>query len=186
MSAEHVPVIPLSLKPIAADAGHRDELCAMLASSNLFADLSPGNIKTLAKYARAYAAAKDTTIYLEGQYAGFMCIIMKGRVRVFKDSGEGRSKLIAEADAGNSLGEMSMLDGLPHSATAVAAEPVMLVTLTRADFTKIVAESPELATKILWRFARLMSERLRHTSDMLVDSLDLLTSAPPTRSERDA
>lgn len=183
MSAERAPIIPLSFEPLAADAGHRQALRGMLASSNLFADLSLDNIKTLAKYARAYSAAKDTTIFLEGQYAGFMCIIMRGRVKVFKDSDDGRSKLIAEADAGNSLGEMSMLDGLPPSATAVAAESVTLVTLTRADFTKIVAESPQLATKILWRFARLMSERLRHTSDMLVDSLDLLTSDPPTRSE---
>lgn len=183
MSAEQVPVIPLSFKPIAADAGHRQELRGMLASSNLFVDLSRDNIKTLAKYARAYTAAKNTAIFLEGEYAGFMCIIMKGRVKVFKDSGDGRSKLIAEADAGNSLGEMSMLDGLPPSATAVAAESVTLVTLTRADFTKIAAENPQLATKILWRFARLMSERLRHTSDMLVDSLDLLTGSPPTRTE---
>ena len=174
--------IPLSLKPVAADAAHRDALCTMLASSNLFADLSRDNIETLAKYARAYTVAKDATIFLEGQYAGFMCIIMKGRVKVLKDSGGGRSKVIAEADAGNSLGEMSMIDGLPHSATAVAIEPVTVVTLTRADFTKIVAESPQLATKILWRFARLMSERLRHTSSMLVDSLDLLTGGPPTRS----
>lgn len=183
MSAEQAPVIPLSLKPIAADVGHREELRAMLASSKLFADLSPENVNTLAKYARAYSAAKDAAIFLEGQYAGFMCIIMRGRVKVFKDSGDGHSKLIAEADAGNSLGEMSMLDGLPPSATAVAAESVTLVTLTRADFTQIAAESPQLATKILWRFARLMSERLRHTSDLLVDSLDMLTEGQPTRRE---
>jgi CRP/FNR family transcriptional regulator, cyclic AMP receptor protein len=124
----------------------------------------------------AYTAKEGATVFLEGDLAGFMCIVVSGQLKIFKDSGGGRSKVIAHAGAGTSLGEMSMIDNQPHSATAVAVEPVMLITLTRADFTRIVDESPKLATKILWRFAQLMSQRLRNTSGMLVDSLDHLTS----------
>ncbi|MFQ5936535.1 MAG: cyclic nucleotide-binding domain-containing protein [Acidiferrobacterales bacterium] len=172
--------VPKSLEPILTGYEHHDELCHVLASSNLFADLSSQQIETLAKYVRAFVARTDTPIFLEGSYTGFMCVIIKGRVRVFKDSGGGRSKLLGEAEAGNSLGEMSMIDGQPHSATAVAVEPVTLITLTREDFTRIVDENPRLATKILWRFTRLISQRLRSTSGMLVDSLDLLTGGKPT------
>lgn len=164
------------LLPLAAGAGHRQQLCDMLGGSNLFGDLSREHLETLAKYVRAFTATKDTPIFLEGSYAGFMCIIIKGTVKIYRDSGGGRTVLLAEADAGNSLGEMSIIDGLPHSATAVAVDDVTLVTMTRADFTRLVDENPRLATKILWRFTRLMSQRLRNTSGMLVDSLDVLRS----------
>jgi CRP/FNR family transcriptional regulator, cyclic AMP receptor protein len=171
---EHAQGIPSTLVPLAVDAAHRQALCDMLATSNIFGDLSRDKLGTLAKYVGAFTAAKDTPIFLEGSYAGFMCIIIKGRVKIYRDSGGGRSVLLAEADAGNSLGEMSIIDGLPHSATAVAVDAVTLVTMTRADFTKLVDDNPRLATKILWRFTRLMSQRLRNTSGMLVDSLDVL------------
>jgi CRP/FNR family transcriptional regulator, cyclic AMP receptor protein len=173
---EHAEGIPSMLVPFAAGAAHRQRLCDMLGTSNLFGDLSREKLETLAKYVRAFIATKDTPIFLEGGYAGFMCIIIKGRVKIYRDSGGGRTVLLAEADAGNSLGEMSIIDGLPHSATAVAVDEVTLVTMTRADFTRLVDENPRLATKILWRFTRLMSQRLRNTSGMLVDSLDVLRS----------
>jgi CRP/FNR family cyclic AMP-dependent transcriptional regulator len=171
---EHAEGIPGTLVPLTAGDMHSQQLCDMLAISNLFGDLSREKLETLAKYVRAFTAAKNTPIFLEGHYAGFMCIIIKGRVKIYRDSGGGRTVLLAEADAGNSLGEMSIIDGLPHSATAVAVEEVTLVTMTRADFTKLVDDNPRLATKILWRFTRLMSQRLRNTSGMLVDSLDVL------------
>ncbi len=173
--SEQNTVSPGSLDLLAAGPAHKEELCNMLASSNLFSDLSRGKIEILAKYVRAFTAKSGTPVFIEGEYAGFMCIVIKGRLKIVKDSGEGRSKVIAEADAGKSLGEMSMLDGLPHSATAVAVEPVTLVTLQRKDFSRIVDENPKLAAKILWRFARIMSERLRDTSGLLVDSLDSLS-----------
>jgi CRP/FNR family cyclic AMP-dependent transcriptional regulator len=175
---EHAEGIPSTLVPLAAGAAHLQQLCDMLATSNLFGDLSRGKLETLAKYVHAFTAAKDTPIFLEGKYAGFMCIIIKGHVKIYRDSGGGRTMLLAHADAGNSLGEMSIIDGLPHSATAVAADEVTLVTMTRADFTKLVDENPSLATKVLWRFTRLMSQRLRTTSGILVDSLDVLGGRP--------
>lgn len=173
--SEHAELMPATLEPLAEGDQATETLCEMLERSQLFGDLPREGLETLAKYTRAYRAPKDTALFLEGKYAGFMCIVVSGRVRVFRDSGGGRSKVIAHATAGNTLGEMSMLDGLPHSATAVAVEPTVIVSLTRRDFTRIVNEDPKLATRILWRFSRLLSERLRETSALLVDSLDLLT-----------
>lgn len=165
-------VIPGSLSLVAAGPAHKDELCSMLEQSSMFGNLSRRRLEALANYVRAFRAEKDTTIFIEGQLAGFMCIIIEGRLTIFKDSGTGRSKQIAEVGPGKSLGEMSMIDGLPHSATAVAIEPVTLVMLTRDDLNRILEEKPRLAVKILWQFAQLMSQRLRRISGMFVDSLE--------------
>ncbi len=173
--SEHTVAVPSALEPIADGDRANAMVCELLERSNLFSDLARDGVETLAKYTRAYRVPKDATLFVEGKHAGFMCIVVSGRVRVFRDSGGGRSKVIAHATAGNTLGEMSMFDGEPHSATAVATEPTLIVALNRRDFTRLVDEDPKLATRILWRFSRLISERLRQTSAMLVDSLDLLT-----------
>ncbi|MFQ5994941.1 MAG: cyclic nucleotide-binding domain-containing protein [Acidiferrobacterales bacterium] len=175
MTASEASSLDGQLFELGVGRGYQTELRAMLQGSNLFGDLSERQIETLAKYLRAYAVKQDASIFVEGQHARFMCIIMQGRVKILKDSGGGRTKAIAEAGTGKSLGEMAMIDDLPNSATVVAVEPVKLVTLTREDFTRLVDENPKLAAKILWRFAKIMSERLRDTSGMLADSLDLLT-----------
>lgn len=172
--SEQATAVPSALEPIADGDRANAVVCELLERSNLFGDLAREGIATLAKYTRAYRAPKDAAIFVEGTPAGFMCIVVSGRVRVFRDSGGGRSKVIAHATAGNTLGEMSMFDGLPPSATAVATEPTLIVALSRRDFTRLVDEDPKLATRILWRFSRIISERLRETSGMLVDSLDHL------------
>lgn len=144
-------------------------LADMLSGSGMFGDLSPNEIDVLGRHMRVYRAAKDDVVFVEGAHGGVMGIVIEGRLRVFKDSGRGSSKALAEVPAGKSLGEMSVIDGLPYSATVVAAEPVTLVTLTRADLDQITAKHPALAAKLLWRVAQLMSQRLRETSGMLVD-----------------
>ena len=146
-------------------------LADLLAGNAMFDGFSRSEIERLANYMCAYRADRDTVIFIEGAHAGFMGIVIEGRLNVFKDSGRGATKVLAEIPPGKSLGEMSVIDGLPHSATAVAAEPVTLVALTRADLDRITAEHPALAAKLLWRLAQLLSQRLRQTSGMLVDYL---------------
>lgn len=160
--------IPESLTLIDTDVG---ALADMISGSGMFGDLSRNELEVLGRHMRVYRAEKDDVIFVEGAHAGFMGIVIEGRLRVFKDSGRGVSKALAEVPAGESLGEMSIIDGLPYSATVVAAEPVTLATLTRADLDQLTAKHPVLAAGILWRVAHIMSRRLRETSGILVDYL---------------
>lgn len=164
----HGTGIPESLTLIDTDSRTLSEL---LSGNGIFGDLARSEVEVLGQLMRVYRAAKGDAVFVEGAHAGFMGIVIEGRLRIFKDNGRGSSKALAEVPAGKSLGEISIIDGLPYSATAVAAEPVTLVTLTRADLDRITAEHPALAAKILWRVAQLMSHRLRETSGMLVDYL---------------
>jgi CRP-like cAMP-binding protein len=73
--------------------------------------------------------------------------------------------------AGKTIGEMSILDGMPHSATAVVVEPATLLLLTRNKFEEFMQGEPEVALKVLRKMAMLMSLRLRQTSGVLLDHL---------------
>lgn len=149
-----------------------ERLCTMLEESQMFGDLEWPEIQTLASYVQAYRAAQGTTLFREGESGGYLCLIVEGRVDICKEDRAQENKTVATVGPGKTLGEMAMVDGEPRSATAIVAEPATLLVLTRENFTRLTREKPGLAAKVLLKVARLLSQRLRLTSGVLVDYLE--------------
>jgi len=149
----------------------RDTLCAMIEAVPMFGTLTRADVQLLAAYVRAYEAKKDAVIFREGAKGMFMCIVLNGRVDILKESQEREQKKVATVRPGKSMGEMSLLDELPYSATAVAREDTELLLLTRMNFERLSDEQPVLCNVLLRQIARLMSLRLRQTTGILLDYL---------------
>lgn len=160
------------LGQIGAGVSFRKELCNMIGTTQMFGDFEWHDIETLSNYMQAYEAGKGSTLFAEGEIGDFLCLIVEGKVDVFKEDVHQKMKNVASVGPGKTLGEMAIIDGEPRSATAIVAEPAMLAVLTMANFERIVHEKPALATKILLKIARLLSQRLRRTSGQLVDHLE--------------
>lgn len=148
-----------------------EQLCAMIEGVPMFSDLARADVKLLSGYVRAYEAKKGATIFKEGGKGMFMCIVLSGRVDILKQDPEGVQKKVATVRPGKSMGEMSLLDELPYSATAVAKEDSQLLLLTRLNFERLDREQPVLCNAVLRQIARLMSLRLRQTTGILLDYL---------------
>jgi len=149
----------------------RDQLCRMIESVPMFGDLSHAEVEILAGYIRAYEATAGTEIFREGTKGQFMCIVATGRVDIFKETREREKKRVATVRPGKSMGEMSLLDELPYSATARASEDCELLMLTKLNFERFTEEQPVLCNMLLRQIARLMSLRLRQTTGILLDYL---------------
>lgn len=149
----------------------KDQLITMLEFVQMFDDFSEQERGSLANFLKAYEAEKDTVLYREGDSVGHMCLLVEGKLEVFKDVDLTHNKKLAEIRPGMSIGEMSVIDGLPNSATVVVGEPSVLILMTREDLQLITQNHPQLGIKLLWHFANLLSQRLRHTSGRLIDRL---------------
>lgn len=150
----------------------KDELCQMIESSRMFADFSRPEVQIIAGYSHAYEVAAGETIFREGDKGQFMCLIVEGKVNVLKETEVGTRKVITTVRAGQTMGEMSLLDDLPYSATATAKDRTKLVLITRNNFERLTDVHPVLGVKILRKIARLMSLRLRQTTGVLLDHLE--------------
>jgi CRP-like cAMP-binding protein len=128
-------------------------------------------IETFAFYMQIQKAAKGVYICHEGSEDNSMFIIAKGMVNILKEGADKKQKVIANLGPGQTLGEMSLLDGEPRSANAVAASDLVLLTLSKPSLEMLIHEKPALAVKFVIKLARLMSQRLRMTSGVLVDHL---------------
>jgi CRP/FNR family transcriptional regulator/CRP/FNR family cyclic AMP-dependent transcriptional regulator len=99
-------------------------------------------------------------------------IIVKGKVKIVVNADDGREHILGVLQDNDFFGEMSLIDGQPRSASAVAVEDVQMVTIQRDEFLKLLRSNPEISLKLLVT----LSQRLR-TADRNMESLAFL-SAP--------
>jgi CRP-like cAMP-binding protein len=103
---------------------------------------------------------------------GDLYVLVRGQIQITKRGEGGGVHRLALVRAGRAVGDMSLIDGLPHSASATVTAPSIVLLLTRTRFDDLARDYAQLAMKLLWQLARMMSRRLRETSGMLVDHID--------------
>ena len=84
-------------------------------------------------------------------------------VEVFAETTDGHKVVFAEYRPGGVLGEVSLLDGAPRTATAVATEDTVLLKFDRADVIGLVTKHPHAALDLL----SAMGRKLRATNELL-------------------
>ncbi|TAN77843.1 MAG: cyclic nucleotide-binding domain-containing protein [Gallionella sp.] len=161
-----------SLEILGSGIASSDRIAAMLENAQMFRDIEWAQIKTLSGYLQLYRAAPGAILFHEGEKGDFMCIVLEGRLEIRKENSLHVDKTVTAVFPGRSLGEMTMVDGEPRSATAVVIDPSILAVLTQENLLLIMRDKPALAAKLLFKIARLLSQRLRLTSGILVDYLE--------------
>ena len=160
-----------SFKLVGAGAAFKDEICEMIADSRLFMDLDWKDVDALANYMQCYQVGAGTIVFKEGEPGSYMCLLVKGEVEIFKYDQDGKPHRIVQITRGKTVGEMSIVDGEPRSATCIASQESVLLLLTKDSYNRIIHDRPALAVHILTRLAKLMSQRLRGASGQLVEYL---------------
>lgn len=159
------------LEQMGIGSAYQQTLCQLLESSVLFRDFSRQEIETLVRYVNAYRATAHTNLSTEGELNNALMLITKGKVDIFKQTERGDARKLATVRAGSFLGEISLIDGFPHSATATTREETELVMLTRHNLDRLTDTYPKLGARIVWQIAWQLCARLRQTSGVLIDHL---------------
>ncbi len=148
------------------------ERAEMLDGTQWTEDLSWKEIEILVRYLDTSRIGKDKPVFHEGAREAYMCILVKGSVKVLKEDEKHQGKTLSVITKGKTFGEMVLFDGEPRSATIVAADDTVLLILTRENLDRLIREVPGLAAKVLLKLGKLVSQRLRATSGKLVDLID--------------
>ena len=144
--------------------------------SGMLAGFNEADFDRLLKFGKTLSLDSGDTLFTEGDNGTRLYIILSGEVDIRKHTGDKESgHTITSVGAGNMLGELSLVDGKPYSATAVAAEPVSLLVLSHEDLDSLLNEYPAISLQILNAIAKVMAQRLRATTERLVDQYELAT-----------
>ncbi|MFN3821616.1 MAG: cyclic nucleotide-binding domain-containing protein [bacterium] len=146
------------------------ELVGLLSDHPLFQDLEPSERQELAAMMVEQQYPAGTEIFREGDPGGDLYLIASGSVEVQKQRSHGSGRVvIARFDRGGLIGEMSLVDRLPRSASVVTVQPVRAWLLSQSAFSDILASRPTMAIKLLHSIAKVLSQRLRSTSGWFAD-----------------
>jgi CRP/FNR family cyclic AMP-dependent transcriptional regulator len=158
-------------KGLTAEASNWLQISKIVDGTKWADNLSLKEVETLSRYLHLCTAEPGTVFVQQGRREAYLCLIVEGRVRIMKEGAGRAATEIGSAGAGRVVGEMSLIDGEPRSASVVADEPTTLLVLTAEGFARLSSEVPRLAVKILLKISKLISQRLRQTSGALVDYL---------------
>lgn len=130
----------------------------ILAGVDLFSTLDKKELQTLANSCQERTYTAGSTILSQGDTGVGLYVIKSGKVQVIQANNPDRAEtVLGELGAGDVLGEMALLDDLPRSASAIAAEEVQALLLPIWDFRSALRQHPDIALKLL----AVLSRRLR-------------------------
>ena len=104
-----------------------------------------------------------------GKKSNALFILLTGRARVLTADSRGREVILAVLESGDYVGEMSLIDNEPHSATVRAEIQTDMLILGRPEFARCLPENSSLSYAIM----RGLVARLR-SADRQIESLALL------------
>jgi CRP/FNR family cyclic AMP-dependent transcriptional regulator len=127
----------------------------------LFSRVDDETLARCTESLRSRRYRRNETIFHQGDPGDSLYVIEAGAVKIVLPDPEGdEGAIIATLGAGDFFGELALLDGEEHSATAVALEATEALVLRREAFERLVDEDPNLRRAL---FAGLVGELRRLT-----------------------
>ena len=140
-----------------------------ISSIPIFDEVDGRDFQWIEKTAYVQNLPKGTPLFKEGTPGDAMFFISSGEIDIIKEAEGGKQVHLATLYKGAVLGEMSLVDSAPRSASAVAKTDVKLIYLKKDSFKIFLDEHPRPACKILLKLLRTLSLRLRQADSKVVD-----------------
>jgi CRP/FNR family transcriptional regulator, cyclic AMP receptor protein len=158
-----------------------------LKNIDLFRDFRDEELDRFLAIIKSLELRKGEILFNECDPGDGLCIVSSGAVRIFKklEGDEDGEKSLALIPAGNYIGEMTLLEGSPRSASARAETDSTILKISREDFFRMLREYPQGAIRLFASFMKVVSERLRRTNEELVVLYEIgkIVSAAPPQNE---
>ncbi len=134
----------------------------LLAPMELFRHCTRAELRAVAQATRPWRRPEGTVVFRQGEPGTRLFLVLEGAIDIVRDG-----RHLVTLEAGETFGEMAMLDEPERSATALVREDCELLLIPRAAFFSLLQSDPALAVKILWNMNLRLSANLRSTSSRL-------------------
>ena len=139
-----------------------------LQCTKLFGSLDPEELSDIARRATDLHLQRGEMLFLSGEPAKGLFVVVSGEIRVFRQNKDGREQVMHIDRAGAVLGDVPVFDDGPYPASAVSGVETDLLFIEKVDIRDLCAKYPSLALAAL----RLMAGRVRRHAN-LIDALSL-------------
>jgi CRP/FNR family cyclic AMP-dependent transcriptional regulator len=135
----------------------------------LFSMMTADQAEVVAKAIIKQRFKRNEMIVEQGRKSNALFIVLSGRARVLTTDSRGREVILATLGIGDYVGEMSLIDNEPHSATVTTEVPTDCLMLGRAEFEHCLSTNAAMSRAVMTGLVK----RLRR-ADQKIESLALM------------
>jgi CRP-like cAMP-binding protein len=134
-----------------------------LKRTKLFGVLSDEELQPFAKKCEERRLSPGDLLFMSGETAEGLFIVVEGRIRAFRHGTDGREQVIHEDGPGGTFPEVAVFDDGPYPSTVVATERSTLLLMRKREVRRLCMTHPEVALSAL----EILSGRLRRATGMV-------------------
>ena len=142
---------------------------AFLKRVPLFSGLGERQLEKVAAGSVRRSFARGRMVVAEGEPSSALYILLAGRAKVQRSDSEGKEVILAVLGSGECVGEMSLIDDAPRSASVITMESCEFMAINKETFLATLEENPQIELKIM----KGLVKRLRE-ADRKIETLALL------------
>ncbi len=128
----------------------------------LFRELGSASLELVSRRGVVRAYRAGSTVWRTGAEARSLHVLLEGRARAVRYRG-GRDVVVHRAEAGATLGELPLFDGVGYPARLVAETEVRFLVLDRPVMEELLAQNPTVG----WILLESLARRVRHLARRL-------------------
>lgn len=143
----------------------------VLSTLPLFSELSPEQLSDLIPIAQLISFKKNTLIFCEGEkYRGFY-ILIKGSVKVYKLSNEGKESILHLIKPGDAFGEIPLFEGGNYPVNAQNISDSTAVFFPKTEFLRLLSKNNQISLNMLAGFAKRLRVLTRKVEELTTNEV---------------
>jgi CRP/FNR family cyclic AMP-dependent transcriptional regulator len=137
----------------------------VLARCGLFQGVDAEAAEALVSSLEYVDVSRGQVVFSESEPGDSLYIVLSGKVKIGRRAADGRENMLAVMGPSDLVGELSIFDPGPRTASAVAVTDSRLAKMKQSALRPWITDRPEIAEQLL----RVLARRLRRTNDALAD-----------------
>src|SRR3972149_41693 len=132
----------------------------------LFSELSIEQLREISTISSVKKFAKHEFIFSEGDYYQGFFILLKGAVKIFKVTSEGKESVVHIVKPFTAFADIPLFEGSNYPVNAQAIEESLALFIPKEGFIDLLKKNHEISLKMLAGFAKRLKSLVAHIEDL--------------------
>ncbi|GAA3408372.1 Crp/Fnr family transcriptional regulator [Paenibacillus hodogayensis] len=132
----------------------------------LFCKMNDSQLRYIAEICTRKTYKAGTILFREKEPGSDFYIVQTGSVKLYLTSQGGEDKILSIFRAGESFGELSLIDGKPRSGSAQMLEDSSLIVLGADSFLGLLRANFDIALSVMQELAQRLRDTNQHVHDL--------------------
>jgi len=138
----------------------------LLRKVSLFEQMTDEQLEHLLSIAQRQMYPANYVLFHENDHGAAFYVILRGSIKIFTRSAKGEEKVLSLFQAGDSFGELSLIDGRPRSASAATLEPTSVLVIAEKPFHELLRNHYDITRRIMAELCTRLRDTNQHVHDL--------------------